>query len=76
MTRYPADPASEGMTQQLNMGFYFFFLGELVLHVLGRGFVNYFHDRFHWFDFLVIFVSSFDIFLYYSEGKQLDMTDL
>lgn len=61
--RYPIDPQLEGLMQQLNLGFYFFFLFELCIQLLGRGFSNYFSDKFHWFDFFVILISSFDIFL-------------
>ena len=63
MARYPIDPELESLMQQLNLGFYFFFLFELFIQLLGRGFRNYFSDRFHWFDFFVILISSFDIFL-------------
>lgn len=40
--RFPIDPQLELLMQQLNLGFYFFFLFELFIQLLGRGFRNYF----------------------------------
>ena len=52
--------------ETLNLGFFTFFVAELILKLSAYGFKQYFHDRFNWFDTAVVLVSIVDVFLQYS----------
>jgi hypothetical protein len=50
----------------MNIGFFCFFVMELLSKLIGQGFKNYLLDKFNWFDGLVVIVSSVDITLTYT----------
>ena len=45
------------------MGFFIFFLFELIVKLGGIGRHNYFKDKFNWFDAAIVLVSALDIAL-------------
>lgn len=47
-----------------NIIFYFIFLTEMILKLIGLGFKGYFRDRYNILDFLVILCSTFTTILY------------
>jgi hypothetical protein len=61
LSSYPENPDLEKLIDNINLGFFFFFMVELIVKLGGRGFSIYFEDKFNWFDFTVLIVSAADI---------------
>lgn len=66
MDHYPIDPYMDNMLEIFNLTFFAFFVMELLLKLSAYGFKFYFRDKFNWFDSGVVFVSSLDVILSYS----------
>lgn len=47
----------------INLSFYSVFAFEMVIKLLGLGFKYYFKDRFNFFDFVIVAISSVDVAL-------------
>ena len=54
------------MLDYFNLGFFAFFLIELIAKLLGSGTTQYLKDRFNWFDSAVVGISCIDIILQYT----------
>ena len=53
-----------------NIVFYFIFLMEMVVKLVGQGLRSYFLDKFNAFDALIVAISSLDIVIYYSTSSR------
>jgi hypothetical protein len=75
LTHYKSSRNFEKSLDQTNIGFFAFFVIELIIKLLGRGFKHYLRDRFNWFDGVVVIVSSIDIIISYTikESKTLSL---
>lgn len=51
------------MKERANIVFYFVFLFEMVIKMLGNGMMIYFENSFNKFDFVVIFISTIEILI-------------
>jgi hypothetical protein len=63
LSRYPNEDQYERTLERLNIGFFGFFLFELIIKILGMGFKHYAADPFNIFDGGVILLSAIDIVL-------------
>jgi len=52
--------------EYLNLGFFMFFVIELISKLIGQGLHHYMRDKFNWFDAIVVVVSAVDITLLYT----------
>jgi voltage-gated sodium channel len=48
-----------------NLVFYFVFLAEMIIKIIGMGFMSYFRDRFNIFDFIIVLLSTVDVVLWF-----------
>jgi hypothetical protein len=55
--------------------FYLVFLAELILKIVGSGYRSYFVDRSNVFDFVIVFLSTFDVALFIWEQTTKDIGD-
>jgi hypothetical protein len=60
---YPTSPAFDNWREDLNMLFFYIFLLEMIIRMLGVGLKTYFHNVFSVFDFIVVVVSVFEVVL-------------
>jgi hypothetical protein len=58
--KYPADESYERMLEDINFGFYFFFLFEVIVKSVGLGTKAFLQDGYNIFDSLIVFISSID----------------
>jgi Ion transport protein len=72
LSTYPKDVDRESRIDILNLIFFGFFLIELLIKLIGRGFKFYFRDRYNWFDFIVVTLSAIDITLEYTLKSKYD----
>ncbi len=56
----------EKILELVNLGFFGFFVFELLSKLIGQGIKHYLRDHFNWFDGLVVLVSSIDITFQYT----------
>jgi Ion transport protein len=63
LSKYPIDLEFESQLEYWNIFFFFFFLFELAIKLIGRGFKSYYTDLFNWFDSAVVLISSIDLFM-------------
>lgn len=61
MERYPSDPTSDIRKELTNIVFFFIFLMEMVIKMIGNGPIIYFQNSFNIFDFIVIVISTIDL---------------
>ena len=65
MDRYPVVPERILMIEKINVIFYFFFLFEMIVKLLGNGFKQYFRDGFNRFDCFLVLTTTLDLYLIY-----------
>ncbi len=58
--------SDDKILEYLNVGFFIFFVIELISKLIGQGFRHYMRDKFNWFDGIVVLVSAVDITLLYT----------
>ena len=63
LDRYPIDPDLERFIEVGNSVFYFVFIIELVLKLVGLGYKSYFRDNSNKFDFVIVVLSTMDVIL-------------
>jgi len=61
--KYPQDKEITDLIETLNVGFYIFFLIEMVTKLFGNGFKMYFMDGFNIFDTILILSTTLDLVL-------------
>jgi hypothetical protein len=66
MDHYPISDHTSNTLEAFNLFFFAFFVVELIIKLCAQGFKFYFRDKFNWFDSLVVFMSSMDVILTYS----------
>ena len=60
---YPSDPTSDVRKEASNIVFFFIFMMELVIKMIGNGPIIYFQNSFNVFDFIVIAISLIDLII-------------
>lgn len=60
---YPSSPTFENWREILNMFFFYIFLLEMIIKMLGVGLKTYFQNLFSIFDFIVVVVSVIEMIL-------------
>ena len=60
---YPIERQQEMAIEYVNLFFYWVFLGEMVIKVIGMGFKNYLKVMANRFDFFIVIVSTVDLLL-------------
>ena len=63
METYPSDPTSDVRKERSNIVFFFIFLMEMVIKMVGSGPTIYFQNSFNIFDFIVIAISTVDLII-------------
>lgn len=58
---YPSDPGSANWKESANIVFYFIFLLEMIIKMVGNGVKIYFWSGFNIFDFVVVTISTVEI---------------
>jgi hypothetical protein len=66
------DKNFEKVLEKINIGFFAFFVFELISKLIGQGIKHYLRDKFNWFDGMVVLVSAIDITLLYTLYKDND----
>ena len=66
MDQFNLDEDLAQVLEYCNLGFFSFFVLELVIKLSGFGFRFYFRDKFNWFDSAVVCVSVIDVTLQYT----------
>ena len=67
LDRYPVNKSLDKVSEKLNLVFFSIFLLEMLIKLLGIGTKAYFYDKFNIFDFLIVIISTVDIFIYFSQ---------
>jgi hypothetical protein len=65
---YPMDPAWASASETLNISFTFYFVGELLVKLVGLGPRCYIRDRMNQFDALVVAASLVEVALLLAPG--------
>ena len=66
MNGHQNDAEFESKLEISNLAFFLFFLFEIIVNLIGRGFKYYFSETFNYFDVAVIIVSAVDILMKYT----------
>jgi len=70
---HPIEVGMEKAIEIANLVFYFIFLAEMFIKLMGLGFRSYFKDSYNIFDFLIVLLSTIDVLL--NVYVNLTMTD-
>jgi len=60
---YPSDPSLDVRKETSNIVFFFVFMMEMVIKMIGNGPIIYFQNSFNVFDFIVIAISLIDLII-------------
>jgi len=63
LDHHPSNPMTENRKELMNIVFYFVFLFEMIVKMIGYGFTLYFQNSFNQFDFVVIVISTIEIII-------------
>lgn len=63
LDKHPSNPMTENRKELANIVFYFVFLMEMFIKMIGYGFMIYFENSFNQFDFVVIVISTIEILI-------------